>query len=89
MIPRESLTTQHGFLILDVQLKTKKIKESNSDRQLKGDKHLTFKKKIIEDDNWESQSSANLIWDKMFKKVAKPISGESKGFGLRDKEARW
>jgi len=69
--------------------KQKKIKESNSDRQLKGDKHLTFKKKITEDDNWESQSSANLIWDKMFKKVAKPISGESKGFGLRDKEARW
>ena len=50
MIPRESLTTQHGFLILDVQLKTKKINESNSDRQLKGDKHLTFKKKITEDD---------------------------------------
>ena len=50
---------------------------------------MTFKKKIIEEEKWESQSSANLIWDKMFKKIAKPILGESKGLGLSDKESWW
>ena len=71
--------------VLRTENKNQRIKQW----QLKGDKHLTFKKKIIEEEKWESQSSANLIWDKMFKKIAKPILGESKGLGLSDKESWW
>ncbi|KAL5148277.1 hypothetical protein HKD37_13G035335 [Glycine soja] len=38
------------------------------------------------------QGNANLIWDGMAKKIrkfVKAVMGESKGFGLRDKESWW
>ncbi|RDX74741.1 hypothetical protein CR513_45471, partial [Mucuna pruriens] len=50
------------------------------------------KKKAQSDQYWKSQSSANLIWDEMSKKVrkvSKAILGESKSFGPRDKESWW
>lgn len=36
-----------------------------------GDIHLTFKKKLLEEGNWELQGYVNLILDEMSKKIRK------------------
>ena len=54
--------------------------------QLKGDKHLTFKKKLLEVGNWELKDNGNLIWNetsKKIRKLARVVVSELKGFGPR------
>ncbi|XP_054785632.1 uncharacterized protein LOC129292133 [Prosopis cineraria] len=98
VIPGDAVTTQHRVLVLDVCIMSKiqKRRQVVTPRirwwQLKGEKQDIFKRNLLDKGIWDSQGSANIIWEDMAKKireVAKVVLGESKGSGPRDKESWW
>ncbi|KAH1196522.1 Glutathione hydrolase 1 [Glycine max] len=98
VIPGESLTTQHGVLVMDLRIRdrTKRRSPMVAPRikwwHLKDEKQGIFQQKIWEGWCGQSQGSANDMWNKMYQeiiKVAKETLGESRGFGPRGKESWW
>jgi len=84
--------------VLDMQVnsqkqRTKKVLNPRTKWwQLKGEKQVIFRSKLMEENVWETQESANLMWEGMangIRKVAKAVLGESKGFGPKGKESWW
>ncbi|MDL1135817.1 hypothetical protein PS057_20960 [Yersinia pestis] len=98
VIPGESLTSQHRLLIIDVQLlrwtRKKKLYRCSRTKwwNLKGDKQLALRERVLEEDVWATDESANNMWDKVaecIRRVGKEVLGESKGGAPVQKEAWW
>ncbi|RDX84572.1 hypothetical protein CR513_34358, partial [Mucuna pruriens] len=93
-----SIVPNHKVLILDVRSERHKQRSQQVTNprikwwQLKGDKLVTVKQKLLEESGWELFGSANLMRDEMSKKIrkaAKEVLGQSRGFRPRDKESWW
>lgn len=59
---------------------------------MKGDKQLALRERVLEEDVWAVNESANIMWDKVaecIRRVGKEVLGESKGGAPAQKEAWW
>ncbi|KAM0997763.1 hypothetical protein ACFX2C_007613 [Malus domestica] len=88
VIPGESLAKQYRLLVMDVHIKRerKKNKTWKCPRtrwwNLKGEKQVILKKKVITHYVGDREGKASQMWDSMascIRKVAKEVLGESKG----------
>ena len=87
VIPGESLTSQHRLLIIDVQLQRwtrKKLSRYSRTKwwNLKGDKYIALRERVLEEDVWAIDESADIMWDKVaecIRRVGREVLGESKG----------
>ena len=59
---------------------------------LKGEKQVTFKEKVLAQCVWDTERNASQMWDSItscIRKVVKQVLGESKGFAPPQKEFWW
>ncbi|KAM1059887.1 hypothetical protein ACFX15_023923 [Malus domestica] len=98
VIPGESVANQHRLLVMDVHIK--RVRQKNKTWKcprtrwwnLKEEKQVIFKEKVITQCVWDREGEASQMWDSMascIRKVAKEVLGESKGFAPHQKESWW
>ncbi|KAM2890269.1 hypothetical protein COP2_008711 [Malus domestica] len=98
VIPGESVANQHRLLVMDVHIK--RVRQKNKTWKcprtrwwnLKEEKQVIFKEKVITQCVWDRDGEASQMWDSMascIRKVAKEVLGESKGFAPHQKESWW